>query len=60
MSADRIVTFIKRTNKTIQEFFWDIDFEKVDFTGCSSMYTIEKIDGMISYLQFLKKSLKNK
>lgn len=60
MYADKIVTFIKKTNKSVQDFFWSVDFDKVDFHGCSSMYTIEKIDSLISYLQFLKKGLKNK
>lgn len=60
MHADTIVSFIKKTDKEIQKFFWDLDLEKVDFLGCSAMYTSEKIDSIIHYLKFIQKNLKNK
>ena len=60
MYADGIVTFLKKEKANVEKYFWDIDFDKVDFHGCSAGYVAEKVDYLIQYLQFIKKGLKNK
>jgi hypothetical protein len=56
-SAEIIVSFLKEEKKGIQEFFWDIDFNEVDFHGCSVPYVQEKVELLIDYLKFINKSL---